>query len=279
MKESLKQAVLWDEVKDILDQSAMTLSGGQQQRLCIARALAMKPDILLMDEPTSALDPISTAKIEELIDELKKQYTIIIVTHNMQQAARVSEHTGFFYIGKADRVQHHRKDLHQSGCETDGRIYYRAVRLKRGESMEEKQHTSREYERELQEIKDGLLYLGAMTERAIDRGVKALLERDSDLARQVICDDDQIDKIDVEIEEKCIRLLALRQPAARDLRFITTAIKINGHLERIGDMAVQYRRKGNYSQRSAANQALHRSSPDGGDCPGHDQRKPGCPGS
>ena len=97
---SLKQAVLWDEVKDILDQSAMTLSGGQQQRLCIARALAMKPDILLMDEPTSALDPISTAKIEELIDELKKQYTIIIVTHNMQQAARVSEHTGFFYIGK-----------------------------------------------------------------------------------------------------------------------------------------------------------------------------------
>ena len=97
---SLKQAVLWDEVKDILDHSAMTLSGGQQQRLCIARALAMKPDILLMDEPTSALDPISTAKIEELINELKKQYTIIIVTHNMQQAARVSEHTGFFYIGK-----------------------------------------------------------------------------------------------------------------------------------------------------------------------------------
>ena len=90
---SLKQAVLWDEVKDILDHSAMTLSGGQQQRLCIARALAMKPDILLMDEPTSALDPISTAKIEELINELKKQYTIIIVTHNMQQAARVSEQT------------------------------------------------------------------------------------------------------------------------------------------------------------------------------------------
>jgi len=87
-------------VKDILSKSAMTLSGGQQQRLCIARALAMKPDVLLMDEPTSALDPISTAKIEELIDELKKRYTIIIVTHNMQQAARVSEYTGFFYVGK-----------------------------------------------------------------------------------------------------------------------------------------------------------------------------------
>ncbi|MBA4396131.1 MAG: phosphate ABC transporter ATP-binding protein, partial [Syntrophus sp. (in: bacteria)] len=100
VEQSLKQAVLWDEVKDILDRSAMTLSGGQQQRLCIARALAMKPDVLLMDEPTSALDPISTAKIEELIDELKRRYTIIIVTHNMQQAARVSEYTGFFYIGK-----------------------------------------------------------------------------------------------------------------------------------------------------------------------------------
>ena len=100
VEQSLRQAVLWDEVKDILTRSAMALSGGQQQRLCIARALAMKPDVLLMDEPTSALDPISTAKIEELIDELKKRYTIIIVTHNMQQAARVSEYTGFFYIGK-----------------------------------------------------------------------------------------------------------------------------------------------------------------------------------
>jgi phosphate transport system ATP-binding protein len=100
VEESLRQAVLWDEVKDILNRSAMNLSGGQQQRLCIARALAMKPDVLLMDEPTSALDPISTAKIEELVDELKKRYTIIIVTHNMQQAARISDMTGFFYIGK-----------------------------------------------------------------------------------------------------------------------------------------------------------------------------------
>jgi phosphate transport system ATP-binding protein len=100
VEESLKQAVLWDEVKDILDKSAMTLSGGQQQRLCIARALAMKPDVILMDEPTSALDPISTAKIEDLIDELRKKYTIIIVTHNMQQAARVSSKTGFFYLGE-----------------------------------------------------------------------------------------------------------------------------------------------------------------------------------
>ena len=99
VERSLRQAVLWNEVKDILNKSAMNLSGGQQQRLCIARALAMKPDVLLMDEPTSALDPISTAKIEELIDELKKDYTIIIVTHNMQQAARISDETAFFYLG------------------------------------------------------------------------------------------------------------------------------------------------------------------------------------
>lgn len=97
---TLKQAAIWNEVKDRLNDNALSLSGGQQQRLCIARALAVKPEIILMDEPASALDPISTAKIEELINELKKQYTIVIVTHNMQQAARVSDNTAFFYLGK-----------------------------------------------------------------------------------------------------------------------------------------------------------------------------------
>ena len=97
---SLKHAALWDEVKDRLLQSALGLSGGQQQRLCIARALAVEPEVLLMDEPASALDPIATQKIEELIHELKTDYTIIIVTHNMQQAARVSDITAFFYLGK-----------------------------------------------------------------------------------------------------------------------------------------------------------------------------------
>ncbi len=101
---SLKQAALWDEVRDRLDASALGLSGGQQQRLCIARALAVEPEVILMDEPASALDPIATQKIEELIHELKKAYTIIIVTHNMQQAARVSDNTAFFYIGKLIEV-------------------------------------------------------------------------------------------------------------------------------------------------------------------------------
>ena len=98
--ESIKKAALYDEVKDRLKESAMGLSGGQQQRLCIARCIAMKPDVILMDEPTSALDPIATLKIEELIHELKKDYTIIIVTHNMQQATRVSDYTAFFMLGE-----------------------------------------------------------------------------------------------------------------------------------------------------------------------------------
>ncbi|MBZ4643193.1 MAG: phosphate transport system ATP-binding protein [Deferribacteres bacterium] len=99
VEDSLKKAFLWDEVKDRLHAPATALSGGQQQRLCIARAIAMKPDIILMDEPASALDPIATQKIEDLIFELKKNYTIIIVTHSMQQAARVSDYTAFFYMG------------------------------------------------------------------------------------------------------------------------------------------------------------------------------------
>jgi phosphate transport system ATP-binding protein len=100
VESSLKKAALWDEVKDRLNQPGTGLSGGQQQRLCIARTISINPEVILMDEPCSALDPIATAKIEELIDELKKTYTIVIVTHSMSQAARVSQNTGFFHLGK-----------------------------------------------------------------------------------------------------------------------------------------------------------------------------------
>ncbi len=100
VEQSLKSAALWDEVSDILQNSALALSGGQQQRLCIARALAVQPEVLLMDEPTSALDPIATARIEELVGQLRDDYTVVIVTHNMQQAARVSDKTAFFYMGQ-----------------------------------------------------------------------------------------------------------------------------------------------------------------------------------
>ena len=108
VERSLQQAALWDEVKDRLQESALALSGGQQQRLCIARALAIQPDILLMDEPASALDPIATQRIEELAYNLKKQYTVVIVTHNMQQAARVSDYTAFFWLGRL--VEYDRTD-------------------------------------------------------------------------------------------------------------------------------------------------------------------------
>ena len=108
VEESLQQAALWDEVKDRLQESALALSGGQQQRLCIARALAIRPDILLMDEPASALDPIATQRIEELVYELKRTFTIVIVTHNMQQAARVSDYTAFFWLGRL--VEYDRTD-------------------------------------------------------------------------------------------------------------------------------------------------------------------------
>ncbi|MDN5782750.1 MAG: phosphate ABC transporter ATP-binding protein PstB, partial [Luteimonas sp.] len=104
VEQALRQAALWDEVKDKLGQSALGLSGGQQQRLCIARAVALKPEVLLLDEPTSALDPISTSRIEQLVEELKVDYTIAIVTHNMQQAARVSDFTAFMYLG--DLIEH-----------------------------------------------------------------------------------------------------------------------------------------------------------------------------
>jgi phosphate transport system ATP-binding protein len=109
VQSSLKRSALWDEVKDDLHKSGLALSGGQQQRLCIARALAVDPEILLMDEPASALDPIATAKIEELIYELKEKFTIVIVTHNMQQAARVSDYTAFFYLGEMVEVDETKK--------------------------------------------------------------------------------------------------------------------------------------------------------------------------
>ncbi len=109
VERSLRQAALWDEVKDDLHKSGLAISGGQQQRLCIARALAVDPQVLLMDEPASALDPIATAKIEELIFELKNRYTIVIVTHNMQQAARVSDYTAFFYMGELIEVDETKK--------------------------------------------------------------------------------------------------------------------------------------------------------------------------
>ena len=123
VEKSLKQAAIWDEVKDHLDRNALSISGGQQQRICIARALAVEPDVLLMDEPTSALDPISTYKIEELVSELKNEYTIVMVTHNMQQASRISDRTAFFLNGNIIEQDETRKIFtNPSETETDNYI-------------------------------------------------------------------------------------------------------------------------------------------------------------
>ena len=129
VEQSLRRAALWDEVKDKLHQSAYGLSGGQQQRLCIARALAVNPEVLLLDEPCSALDPIATAKIEDLIFQLKDSCTIVIVTHNMQQAARVADYTGLLPDGQADRIRQHHRDLQESGEERNRRLRHRPFRL------------------------------------------------------------------------------------------------------------------------------------------------------
>ncbi|GAB2319567.1 phosphate ABC transporter ATP-binding protein PstB [Alkalibacterium sp. s-m-22] len=123
VEKSLKQAAIWDEVKDHLDRNALSISGGQQQRICIARALAVEPEVLLMDEPTSALDPISTSKIEDLVSELKNEYTIVMVTHNMQQASRISDRTAFFLNGNIIEQDETRKIFtNPSETETDNYI-------------------------------------------------------------------------------------------------------------------------------------------------------------
>jgi phosphate transport system ATP-binding protein len=132
VEKSLTGAALCDEVKDRLKKSAMWLSGGQQQRLCIARLLAVDPEVLLMDEPCSALDPISTMKIEELIAELKEKYTIVLVTHNMQQAARVSEETAFFLRRRTGGMRQHRHHLHATAGQAHRGLYNRSFRLKGG---------------------------------------------------------------------------------------------------------------------------------------------------
>jgi phosphate transport system ATP-binding protein len=128
---ALKKAALWNEVKDKLGQSGSGLSGGQQQRLCIARGIAIKPEVLLLDEPCSALDPISTGKIEELITELKSDYTVAIVTHNMQQAARCSDYTAYMYLGDLIEFGPHARPVHEAQATGDRGLHHRSIRLRR----------------------------------------------------------------------------------------------------------------------------------------------------
>ena len=228
VERSLKQAALWEEVKDDLKKkSGASLSGGQQQRLCIARALAVDPEVLLMDEPATALDPVSTSKIEDLIFQLKSQYTIVIVTHNMQQAARVAENTGFFLNGKTGRVRLHPQDLHQPDGQADRRLHHREVRL-----MRIKFHQS------LDDLKERLLVMAGMAEQAIQRSIEAYRTRDLSICELVFRSEPAINRLEREIDQMALDLLAMEQPMAIDLRFILSVIRINADLERVGDQAV-----------------------------------------
>ncbi len=166
---------LWDEVKDRLDASALELSGGQQQRLCIARALASSPDILLLDEPASALDPIATAKLEETIRELAEEVTVLLVTHNLQQAARVAHRTAFLYLGELVEEGETTQLFCGTAREADRGVRDRTFRL--GVAM-----LKNHLEHDLEELKKLLLTMAGEVERQLDLAVRALVERDSDLA-------------------------------------------------------------------------------------------------
>ena len=226
VENSLRGAAIWDEVKDRLKKSALGLSGGQQQRICIARALAVQPEVLLMDEPTSALDPISTAKVEELALELKKDYTIVMVTHNMQQAARISDRTAFFLLGEVVEFGKNRTDFLHAERQEDRGLYYREVWM-----MKTK------FDEQLEEMHVELIKMGSLCEQAITLSSRALLGDEKSQVEQVYSVDGEIDQQEREIENICMRLLLLQRPFASDLRKISAALKMISDMERIGDQA------------------------------------------
>ena len=268
VEESLRRAAIFDEVKDRLHSSALGLSGGQQQRLCIARALAVEPEVLLMDEPASALDPIATQRIEEGIHELKNQLTIIIVTHNMQQAARISDRTAFFYMGRliecdATDILFTRPGLKQTeDYITAHHPYFGSRRHEEGPPQScagffvrpgcfiprrrPAEGTRRlcmaSPETHLQQLMDDLrsrlLTMAAITREATHDAVAALMEQDRDKAAAVIDGDAALDRMEVELDDSIMQILARAQPVACDLRLLLSGIRLISDLERIGDEAV-----------------------------------------
>ena len=229
VEETLKGAALWDEVKNKLKESAFALSGGQQQRLCIARAMAVSPSVLLMDEPASALDPISTAKVEELIHELKKEYTIVIVTHNMQQAARVSDKTAFFYMGSMVEYD-------------DTKKIYGTFRMM-GVPSEKKGYKKKDdimvkfIESELTSLKKEVNEMWTLVYNQLDRAGESVLTFNRDLAQQVIVREKRVNAFELKIDSDVEDTIALYNPVAIDLRFVLAMFKINSDLERLGDFA------------------------------------------
>ena len=211
VEEALRGAALWEEVKDKLNDSAFALSGGQQQRLCIARAMAVSPSVLLMDEPASALDPISTAKVEELICELRKEVTIVIVTHNMQQASRVSDKTAFFYMGEMV-AGHPRQDK-----TTTAMVKF--------------------IETELEDLGREVDQMWTLVYNQMEQAQQAVLEMDRGAAQQIMVRERRVDAFELKIDSDVEDFIALYTPVAVDLRYVLSMLKINNDLERIGDYA------------------------------------------
>jgi phosphate transport system ATP-binding protein len=224
VEKSLRRAALWDEAKDRLNEPGTGLSGGQQQRLCIARAVATSPEVLLMDEPCSALDPIATAQVEELIDELRSRFSVVIVTHSMQQAARVSQKTAFFHLGELVEYRRHVEDLHQPRRSAHRKLHHRPDRLsdpiRTPKDMAPTEHIVASFDRDLEAIQANIMRMGGLVEDAIAKSAKALDARDPDLARSVREGDAAIDALDEQINEEAARIIAQRQPIATDLRTV-----------------------------------------------------------
>ena len=244
VEQSLRRAALWDEVKDRLKTSALGLSGGQQQRLCIARAIAVEPEVILMDEPCSALDPIATARIEDLMQELKQRYTIVIVTHNMQQAARVSDRTAFFTTEvnaderqphrRARRVRPHREDLLEPVRRADRELRHRPVRLSEGRPA-----CGLRFHAELEQLRCKSSSLaGPRRSRILERMRDLLDGRPRGRRRPHLAADDEIDAPCTRHRGALLPIWRLQAPMAGDLRRIVAAVRCVAELERSADLVV-----------------------------------------
>ena len=252
---ALRGAGLWEEVTDRLSEPGAGLSGGQQQRLCIARSLAVDPEVILMDEPCSALDPIATLKIEELIEQLKTRVTIVIVTHNMQQAARVADRTAFMLDGELVEVGPTQEIFTNPDRPADRGICHRQVRLSPGGAdplgavagsdapggrpAAPRQPGARALpaaaaERSKQNALGGL----DLIVEQLDRVLEALEHQDVELAQMVIADDDRVDGRYLEVHQGILSLLALQAPVAGDLRLVAALLHVIKHIERMGDQCV-----------------------------------------